>query len=467
MTELLCALLGLAVGFAAGWVLAALRARGGAAALAGRAGAAESLSAELRRQWDDQRKEMDDLRSQLQGEMNDRIQAQTRLEELRRKFDEERKLLDDATARLTDAFKSLSADALRSNNASFLQLAQETMQVVQARTDGALETRQMAMEGIVAPLAESLKKFEIQIAGLENSRQEAYGGLAQHLRTMAETHQKLQAETANLAGALKAPQVRGRWGEITLRRVAELAGMAEHCDFEEQASQADEKGRLQRPDLIVHLPGGRDVVVDAKTVLAAYLEAVEATSEEERKSKLAQHAAQVRRRVRDLASKDYARNFATPPELTILFLPGESFFAAAASHDPALIEDSAQAGVILATPTTLMALLRAVAYGWRQAQAAENARRIAELGAELHERAAKLAEHLETLGRSLGKSVQAYNEAVGTIELRVLATARKFRELGVEAGAAVRELPLLEDQPRRLAAPELTEREPRSGSAAS
>jgi DNA recombination protein RmuC len=451
-------LLGAATGGAIGWLLAQVRARGGAVDLEARARTAEARAADLDRQLEARRVELDRHRAELIQAKADVVEAGTRLADLRQAFEEKRRLLDEAGARLADAFKALAADALRSNNQAFLQLARESIQPLQARTEGSLQTHRQSVEMLVKPLEEILRQYQGHLQELERSRKAEEGALTQHLKTLAEGHQRLQAETANLAGALRAPQGRGRWGELTLRRVAEVAGLSEFCDYAEQATVADEAGRL-RPDLVVRLPGGRQIVVDAKVVFDAYDRAVEARTDDERRAHLAEHARQVRARVRALALKEYARQFETPPEFVVLFLPGESFFSAALLHDRSLIEDAAREGVVLATPTTLIALMKAVAYGWRQEQAAQNAGQIRALGLELHERVVKLAEHLQALGEALGESVEAYNRAIGAVETRVLSTARKFKALGADSGGELPTLGGVEGVPRRLAAPELASRQ--------
>lgn len=363
--------------------------------------------------------------------------------------------LEDARTQLTQAFKALSADALKSNNQAFLDLARTTLESFQQSARGDLEARQKAVDQLVQPLRESLQKVDAKLGDMEKARISAYSELSEQLRALVETHlPQLHSETANLVKALRQPTVRGRWGEMQLRRVVEMAGMLEHCDFLEQESRTTEDGRL-RPDLIVRLPGGKQVVVDSKAPVEAYLRAVEAQDEEAQRQCLEDHARQVRAHITALGRKSYFEQFDPTPEFVVLFLPGEMFFSAALQQDPDLIEFGVNERVIPATPTTLIALLRAVAYGWRQEALAKNAQEVAELGKELYARLAKLGEHWARLGERLGSAVEAYNSATGALESRVLVSARRFRDLkaageGVEMGV----LAPVERVPRRVGAVE-------------
>jgi DNA recombination protein RmuC len=352
-----------------------------------------------------------------------------------------------AKDQLADTFKALATDALRGNNETFIGQAAQAFKTVKTEAEGDLAQRQQAIEGLIKPLNEALQRYETQIANMERARQSAYGGLDQHLKTLTQSHERLQQETGNLVKALRAPQVRGQWGEITLKRVAELAGMVEHCDFREQETAEGEASRL-RPDMIIQLPAGRQIVVDAKAVLAAYLEAVEAQDDGVRLERLRRHAAQVRARMEQLSAKAYWSQFQQAPEFVVLFLPGEQFLGAALEHDRTLIEDGFEKRVVIATPTTLIALLRAVAYGWRQEQLAENAQAISALGKDLFERMAVLAEHLAEVGAALNKGVTAYNKAIGSLEARVLPSARKFKDLGIGSEKDIPKLEALEQAPR-------------------
>ena len=458
--DLILFLVGLAVGGAIGgalaWYVASVRARTAAlsrtAQAEQRASAAEAMTGELRTQVEGARRDFEALRKTLDAEREARVRAQTVLEQASANLEEQRTLLEQAQARLADTFRALSDEALKSNNQAFLELARKSFEAVLSEARGDLGKRQEAIDGLVKPLGESLKQYEDHVRALELSRQKAYDGVEGQLKTLATTHDRLEKETRNLSTALRNPQVRGRWGEMTLRRVVELAGMSEHCDFTEQVSVDSEAGRLQ-PDMVVHLPAKREVVVDAKVPLDAFLRALETESDEEREQCLRHHARQTREHMKKLSLKDYWDQFPQAPEFVVMFIPGESFFGAAADHDRALIEDGMRNKVILATPTTLIAVLLAVAYGWRQEQLAQNARAVSELGKDLHDRLSKLAEHFTKLRGALEKANEAYNDAVGSMERRVFPAARRFRDLGVTT-AEIPAVEPLDSVPRRLSAPE-------------
>jgi DNA recombination protein RmuC len=359
------------------------------------------------------------------------VAAETRLEEMTKQSEAQRALLQEARTQLSDTFRALSSDALQANSQMFVDRTRETL----------------------APLQEALARYETHLREVEQTRQRDRGSLEEQLRQLAESEQQLQRETANLVTALRRPDVRGRWGEVTLHRVVELAGMLEHCDFDEQVSVEGDDGRL-RPDMVIHLPAGRDIVVDSKAPLDAYLSAAEAQDPETRSQCLDRHCRHLRQHMASLATKSYWGQFATAPEFVVMFVPGESFLSAAASQDLTLIEEGMQKSVFPATPVTLIALLKTVAHGWRQEQLARNAQEISEVGRQLYDRLRAFLGHVQKLGRQLGSATGTYNDAVGSLERNVLPGARRFRDLGAATGAEAPELEPVDTQVRELVVPE-------------
>jgi DNA recombination protein RmuC len=389
------------------------------------------------------------LQQDYTGLVAGKARLESALEAERRANDEKVELVTRASDELRNAFKAMAADALKSNNSSFLLIAQETLKRFQSEAQGDLAARQQAVADLVAPVRESLSKVDEKIQQMEVARGDAYGELRAQVQSLITTQKELQSETGNLVRALRTPNVRGRWGEIQLRRVVEIAGMLSYCDFAEQESVTTETGRL-RPDLVVKLPGGKVVVVDAKTPLQAFLDAFETSDEEARRACLANHARQVRDHMNTLSGKKYWEQFEATPEFVVMFLPGETFFSAALEQDSGLIEHGVLSRVIPASPTTLIALLKAVAYGWNQEKLARNAQQISALGKELHERLRLLASHITSVGTGLDRAVESYNKAVGSLESRVLVSARKFSELGAAVAEDIPELAPIETTARAL-----------------
>jgi DNA recombination protein RmuC len=377
------------------------------------------------------------------------MRQQHRITELTTTLNLERSTAEARAHEQQQQFAALSSAALRENNSAFLQLAQESLKQYQLQGKHELEQKEKAVEGLVKPIRDALEKAEAQIRRIEQERQHAYGSLTKHLETLAQTQNLLHGETRNLVQALRRPEVRGQWGELTLRRLVELAGMVEHCDFYEQVNLDTEDGR-RRPDMIVRMPDGREIIVDVKTPLDAYLSAIEAADDETRARHLEHHARKVRERVRELAAKAYWSQFPRAPDFILLFIPGDQFLSAALDCDRALLEDALRSRVILTTPTSFVALLRAVAYGWRQEQLAANAERIREVGEDLYRRLAAFADHLAKLGRGLDTAVESYNRAVGLFETKLLPGARRFTELGVNPGKTLEEPIRIEAALRKL-----------------
>ncbi len=375
------------------------------------------------------------LNNQLQAQENTQIEREAALEL--------------ATSRLTATFSELASKSLQTNSENFLLLAQQNLGAQHEKAKSELSAREQAVENLVKPIREALQKSQQQISELEKARSEAYGSISAQLETMQLGQKSLTQETQNLVNALRRPQVRGRWGEITLRRLVELAGMVEHCDFQEQVhSTSDDK--IFRPDMIVRMPDKRELVVDVKTPLDAYLEAVEAKDDAQRKAGLERHARNLREHIRQLSSKSYWAQFSTSPEFVILFIPGDQFLSAALNEDPDLIENALSKQIILATPTSFVALLKAVAYGWRQYAVADNAKEIQRLAEDLYSRLATFSGHMNKVGKQLASSVENFNKAVGSLERNVLPGARKFIDLGIHAKKDIEPIDALEALPRTM-----------------
>lgn len=357
--------------------------------------------------------------------------------------------IEESRKQLENSFSVLSQQALKLNNENFLTLAKEKLSQFQIQAEANLDKKEKSIETLLQPIQTALKNTEEQIQSIEKERKESFGSLSQHLKIINESQSDLRLETQNLVQALRRPEVRGQWGELTLKRIAELAGMVDHCDFYEQPQSEDSDSRM-RPDMIVRMPDQRELIIDAKTPLDAYLNATQATESDIREQSLARHARNVRERMRELSSKAYWNQFKNAPDFVVLFIPGEQFLSAALEQDPQLLEDALKNKVILATPTSIVALLRAVAFGWRQIAVAENAEKIRELGEDLYHRLATFAEHLQKLGKHLDTSVEQYNKAMGSLDRQVLSGARKFTELGIEKKKTIPELKIVENSTKSI-----------------
>lgn len=404
-----------------------------------RARSAEAIVNELRQQLQVRESDINQIRRELDSERQQRIEITTRLEEAQnrledsyRNLEEQKALIEIMKTELTDTFKAHASAALKSSNEDFLRLASEHLGKILAETKGKLGEHKEALDGTIRPLQEMLKRYEEQIHQIEKNRHESFGSLTQQIRSLSSMQEQLQKETSNLVTVLRRPKVSGSWGEIGLRRVVELAGMTAYCDFYEQESVSTDTGRL-RPDMIVRLPNGREIVVDAKAPVDAYLSAVSASSEDDRKKAISNYITQVRNHMNTLGSKAYWDQFKQSPEIVVMYLPGESFFSAALEYDHKLIEDGSAKKVILSTPTTFIALLKAIAYGWQQEQVAKSAQQISNLGKELYERFSIVLESFSKTGLAIRKAVESYNEGVRSMESRLIPSVRKFKELGVSS----------------------------------
>ncbi len=374
-------------------------------------------------------KQLSDAQVELSCLKEKIAEVSTRAQEEKKNAEEKIKLVQSAREEMVNTFKALSNEALKENNKSFVEMAGDKM---------------------ITPVKETLSKVDVHLRELEKTRTQAYAGLSQQVKELADGQKKLNLETTNLVQALRRPEGRGRWGEMQLQRVAELAGMLEYCDFVNQYTTHDDEGNRLRPDMIVKLPGGKCLAVDSKVPLSAYLKSIETEDHSVRESLLKDHARQVREHFKLLGSKAYWNNLGSSPEFVVLFIPGESFFSAALERDPEIIEYGISQNVIIATPTTLIAMLKAVAYGWRQEQIAENARKICELGQQLYERISQMSGHLDEMRKGLDRAVSAYNKSVGSLESRILVSARRFNELGVSSSKKIIELQPVDTNPRQI-----------------
>jgi len=390
----------------------------------------------LREQIEGLRRDAETSRTKIEEEQTRRAAAETAVSKTEENLAEQKRSLDEMKQRMSDAFGNLAADALQRSSESFLELARTKFEALQKEASGDLSKREEAIKGLVNPLATSLQDLDKKLSEVESSRKQDYGGLAEQLRKLTVTSEDLRKETGSLVTSLRQPQIKGKWGELLLRRALELTGMSPYCDFVEQPTTTTEDGRM-RPDLIVKIPGGGIIVIDAKVPQGAFLNALSARSQEEYWAAMSEHARLVRNHVSHLAARKYWEQFPQSPEFVVLFLPAESFFSAALEQDRTLIEDAMDKRIILASPTTLLALLRTVAHGWHQEKIAEHALEISEIGKKLYERVLIFVEHMQRIGAGLERANKSFNEAVGSLEARVLPAARELKEKGIQAASEI------------------------------
>jgi DNA recombination protein RmuC len=439
-----------------GWLVGSAQARRGLEGrlqemIAGRAGA-ESAATELRKQAEGLRSDLAVAQQQLQREQTEHASARTALAKVQENLAEQKQQFEEARAKLVETFQAAASQVLAENNTRFLELARTRLEALQKEAAGDLSQRQTAIAGLVEPLKQTLESLRQHVGQVEASRRQAYGELTAQVQQLNENSRALREETGSLVTSLRQPQIKGKWGELTLRRAAELTGMSPHCDFEEQVSAEGEEGRL-RPDMVVHLPGGGSIIVDAKVPLHAFLTAVQAKTADDYRAAMSEHTRLVRKHIQDLAAKKYPEQFEEAVRFVVLFLPGESFFSAAVEQDRELLEYANDRKVILASPTTFLALLHAVAQGWQQEKLAENAREIAERGKDLHDRLLKFLEYLDDVRVGLDRANASYNKAVGSLESRLLPAARRFQSLAAPGGEEVPPLSPIETFPRQISVP--------------
>ncbi len=446
----ICILVGMGLGFGIG------RSRAKAALelplrdAENRAAAEAARAEEVRYQNDLNKKDLAGLQEQLRDSEKGKVAAQTRVEESEKNLAEQKALLDVAQVKLSDTFKALAAEVLAGNNAGFLTLAQEKFKSIQDSAAVDLDTRKAAIDLLIGPLSETLSVYQKETKALEERLLREQGAVSEQLKASALAQFALQSETTKLAQALKPHQVRGRWGEMTLRRTVELSGMSSYCDFTEQETVQSEQGRL-RPDMVIKLPNGREVAVDSKVPLDGFLEAMEAKTEEARTASLTKYARQIHQCVDQLSSKQYWAQFTASPEFVVLFMPNDSFLSAAVERDASLIESAIVKKVVIATPITLIALLHAISYGWRQQQMAENTQQIIDQAQELSDRVATFVEHLHDMGKSMSHGVESYNKAIASFEGRILPAAKKFKALGASGKKEIKDLDYIDKSIRQLA----------------